>query len=198
MPTTTESTSNASIAHGKFLSRAGHKFFFKAMRLPDVSATLDFGQKLKVRKRLDDLKAAHTTGLVLSEAQAQPLLDLAAQSGLVAMLELSITPEELLRTRGWKAVVSRIAHTAHVFSKHPALIGYILDCPVTQDQLRAAGLENARRRLRSIISIIKGSRARRRSSESRCVRRRVHFRYWKKIFSTVKSQRSSRLKFVTS
>ena len=154
MPTIPDSIQNV-IAHGKFLSRAGHKFFFKAMRLPDVSATLDFGQKLKVRKRLDDLKAAHTTGLVLSEAQAQPLLDLAAQSGLVAMLELSITPEELLSRRGWKAVVSRIAHTSHVFSKHPALIGYILDCPVSQDQLRAGGLENARRRLRSIISIIK-------------------------------------------
>ena len=26
------------------------------MRLADVSATLDFGQKLKLRKRLDDLK----------------------------------------------------------------------------------------------------------------------------------------------
>ncbi|MDO8433958.1 MAG: glycosyltransferase [Candidatus Binatus sp.] len=154
MTTTQEPPQNIQ-AHGKFFSCRGQKFFFKAMRLPDVSATLDFGQKLKVRKRLDDLKAAHTTGLVLTESQAQPLLDLAAQSGLSAMLELSIAPEELLRARGWKSIVSRIAHTAHVFSQHPALIGYILDCPVRQDQLRAGGLANARARLRSIIRIIK-------------------------------------------
>ena len=77
-------------SHGKFLSRAGQKFFFKAMRLTDVSGSLDFGQKLKLRKRLDELKASHTTGLVLTEAQSQPCLDIAAQSGLVAMVELRI------------------------------------------------------------------------------------------------------------
>ena len=61
------------------------------MRLADVSATLDFTQKLKLRKRLDDLRTAHTTGVVLTEAQSQPCLDIAAQSGLVAMVELRIT-----------------------------------------------------------------------------------------------------------
>src|SRR6266852_382440 len=124
-------------AHGKFLSRAGQKFFFKAMRLPDVSATLDFSQKLKLRKRLDSLKLAHTTGLLLSEAQAQPCLDLAAQSGLVALVELGITSEELMGRRGWKSALSRIAHTAHIFCKHPALVGYVIDCEVSQDELRA-------------------------------------------------------------
>src|SRR5260221_4535947 len=107
--------------HGKFFSRRNQKFFFKAMRLPDVTATLDFAQKLKLRKRLDDLKTAHTTGLVITEAQAQPLLDLAAQAGLTALVELSIAPADLLRSRGWKSVVSPIAHTAHIFSQHPAM-----------------------------------------------------------------------------
>ncbi len=74
--------------HGKFLSRAGQKFFFKAMRLDGVGATLDFAHKLKLRKRFDDLRAAHTTGVVLTEAQSQPCMDIAAQSGLVAMVEL--------------------------------------------------------------------------------------------------------------
>jgi hypothetical protein len=148
----TNSSSTQSITtHGKFLSRAGQKFFFKAMRLPDVSATLDFGQKLKLRKRLDDLKTAHTTGLILSEAQAQPCLDLAAQSGLVAIVELRITSEELMGRRGFKSALSRIAHTAHIFCAHPALVGYIIDCEVSQDELRAGGLENARRRVRSIV-----------------------------------------------
>src|SRR5271170_1876882 len=119
--------------HGKFLSRAGQKFFFKAMRLTDVGATLDFAQKLKLRKRLDYLKTAHTTGLVLSEENSQPCLDIAAQSGLVAMLELRITADELTSRRGFKSVISRIAHTANIFGTHPALAGYILDCEIGQD-----------------------------------------------------------------
>src|SRR6202046_884514 len=142
--------------HGKFFSRTGQKFFFKAMRLADVSGTLDFGQKLKLRQRLDGLRAAHTTGLVLTEAQSQPCLDIAAQSGLVAMVELRITADELTSRRGWKSVVSRIAHTAHIFGMHYALAGYILDCEIEQNALRAGGLENARRRVRSVIKTIKG------------------------------------------
>ena len=142
-------------AHGKFLSRAGQKFFFKAMRLSDVGGSLDFSQKLKLRKRLDDLKTSHTTGLVLTEAQSQPCLDLAAQAGLVAMLELTVTSDELTRRRGWKSVLSRVAHPANIFSKHPALIGFIVDCEMSPDELRAGGLENARRRLRTIIETIK-------------------------------------------
>ena len=144
------------IPHGKFLSRAGQKFFFKAMRLDDVGATLDFAHKLKLRKRFDDLRASHTTGLVLTEANSQPCLDLAAQSGLVAMVELRITADELTSRRGWKSVVSRIAHTANIFATHPALVGFILDCEIGQDALRAGGLENARRRLRGVVKTIKG------------------------------------------
>src|SRR5271163_3132000 len=105
-------------AHGKFLSRSGQKFFFKAMRLADVSGSLDFAQKLKLRKRLDDLRTSHTTGLVLTEANSQPCLDIAAQSGLVAMIELRIAADELMSRRGFKAVVSRVAHTANIFAKH--------------------------------------------------------------------------------
>ena len=108
-----------------------------------------------MRKRLDDLRAAHTTGLVLTEAQSQPCLDIAAQSGLVAMVELRITADELTSRRGWKSVVSRIAHTAHIFGMHSALAGYILDCEIEQDALRAGGLENARRRVRSVVKTIK-------------------------------------------
>jgi len=143
------------IVHGKFLSKADQKFFFKAMRLTDVSGSLDFGQKLKLRRRLDDLRASHTTGLVLTEAQAQPCLDVAAQAGLVAMVELRITADELTRRRGWKSVESRIAHTANIFGHHPALVGYILDCQIGQDALRTGGLDSARRRMRGIVRTIK-------------------------------------------
>ncbi|HYL58815.1 MAG TPA: glycosyltransferase [Candidatus Acidoferrales bacterium] len=141
--------------HGKFLSRAGEKFFFKAMRLADVGGSLDFSQKLKLRKRLDDLKSANTTGLVLTEAQSQPCIDLAAQAGLVAMLELAVTADELTSRHAFKSALSRVAHTANIFHKHPALAGFIIDCEISQDELRAGGLENARRRLRTIIETIK-------------------------------------------
>ncbi len=183
--------------HGKFFSRTGQKFFFKAMRLADVSGTLDFGQKLKLRKRLDNLRAAHTTGLVLTEAQSQPCLDIAAQSGLVAMVELRITADELTSRRGWKSVVSRIAHTAHIFGMHSALAGYILDCEIEQDALRAGGLENARRRVRSVVKTIK-ERAPKRSSASRSVRKRAHSQSSKKIFSTRKFPHSRRSRFAIS
>lgn len=74
-------------AQAKFFSRSGQKFFFKAMRLPDVGPSLDFGQKLALRRRFEELKLAHTTGLVVTEAQAQPVLDIAAQAGVAAMLD---------------------------------------------------------------------------------------------------------------
>src|SRR6202046_4765541 len=105
LTTPAESTQRVT-PHGKFLSRSGQKFFFKAMRLADVSATLDFGQKLKLRKRLDDLRTLHTTGLVLTEAQSQPCLDIAAQSGLVAMIELRITAGRTTTRRGRETGVS--------------------------------------------------------------------------------------------
>jgi O-antigen biosynthesis protein len=153
---TNPGTAQRVIAHGKFLSKSDQKFFFKAMRLADVSGSLDFGQKLKLRHRLDDLRGSHTTGLVLSEAQAQPCLDIAAQAGLVAMVELKITSDELTSRRGWKSVESRIAHTANIFGRHAALVGYIVDCPIGQGALRVGGLENARRRMRSVVKTIKG------------------------------------------
>jgi O-antigen biosynthesis protein len=153
---TNPGTAQRVIAHGKFLSKSDQKFFFKAMRLADVSGSLDFGQKLKLRHRLDDLRGSHTTGLVLSETQAQPCLDIAAQAGLVAMVELKITSDELTSRRGWKSVESRIAHTANIFGRHAALVGYIVDCPIGQGALRVGGLENARRRMRSVVKTIKG------------------------------------------
>ncbi|HEY6395758.1 MAG TPA: glycosyltransferase [Candidatus Binataceae bacterium] len=142
-------------AHGKFLSRSGQKFFFKAMRLAGVTSTLDFGQKIKLRRRLDHLKQAHTTGLVLSEAQSQPALDIAAQAGLVALIELEVAPEELLEREKWLCAISRVAHAANILCNHPAVLGFLIDCPISQDAIRAYGLEKIRRRARRLIAEIK-------------------------------------------
>ena len=142
-------------AEAKFFSRAGYKFFFKAMRLPDVGASLDFDHKLALRRRLEELKLAHTTGLVVTEAQAQPLLDITAQAGLAAMLEIEIAPADLFDRRRWSAAVARVAHTAAIYRGHRALGAYLIDCPISQDELRAAGFMKVRAKMRELLRAIK-------------------------------------------
>src|SRR5260370_32974977 len=72
------------------------------------------------------------------------------------MVELRITADEITSGRGFKSVISRIAHTANIFSRHPEMVGYILCCESGQAALRAGGLENAQRRVRSVVKTIKG------------------------------------------
>jgi hypothetical protein len=79
----------AILAQGKFFSRAGQKFFLKAMRLADVPPTLDLSQKLVLRYRLEGLYEAHSTALVLNETQAESVLDLATYTGFHALVELA-------------------------------------------------------------------------------------------------------------
>jgi glycosyltransferase involved in cell wall biosynthesis len=141
--------------HGKFFSRRGQKFFFKAMRLAGVAAALDFGQKLKLRAHLDALKLAHTTGLVLSAAQAETVLDIAGQVGLAAVVEVAVDPADLFDRSRWRAAVSRIADFAHLHRGHSALAGYLIDCPIRQDALRAHGYARVQRRLAELVRTIK-------------------------------------------
>lgn len=142
-------------AEAKFFSRSGQKFFFKAMRLADVGASLDFSQKLALRRRLEELKLAHTSGLVVTEAQSQPVLDIAAQAGIAAMLELKLVPADLFDGRRWSAALSRVAHTAAIYRGHRALCAYIIDCPISQDELRATGFMRVRGRMRELLRAIK-------------------------------------------
>ncbi len=140
---------------GKFFSRSGQKFFFKAMRLPDVGGCLDFEAKLRLSRRLESLKLAHTTGLILTEAQSQPVLDIAAQAGMPAMLEFSIAAADLFDRTRWRSMLSRIAYTANILRGYSALAGYIIDCPIRQDELRAAGPGAVQRAMRSVCRAIK-------------------------------------------
>jgi glycosyltransferase involved in cell wall biosynthesis len=141
--------------HGKFFNRGGQKFFFKAMRLPDFGETPDFSEKLKLRRHLENLKAGHTTGLVLSEGQARCVLDIASQAGIPALVELSVDPEDLFGDSRWRDVLARVAHAANIHLGRGSLAGYLIDCPIGQDALRARGLERARRRLAELIRTIK-------------------------------------------
>ncbi|HUO06529.1 MAG TPA: glycosyltransferase [Candidatus Binataceae bacterium] len=142
-------------AHGKFFSRSGQKFFFKAMRLTDVGASHEFDGQIKLKARLDNLKASHTTGLVLDGAESPEILDIVAQAGLAALIELKIEANEIMNRRQFHAAVSRIAQVAGRLQRHPALAGFLIDCPISQDELRVVGLANVRRRLRAAVRAIK-------------------------------------------
>ncbi|HKM99990.1 MAG TPA: glycosyltransferase [Candidatus Binataceae bacterium] len=150
----TISSHHAILTQAKFFARSGHKFFLKATRLEGVGAALDFDGKLKLRRRLEDLKHAHTTGLILTEAQSQPALDIVAAAGMIAMVELGVAPGDLLDAGRMQSVVTRLAHTANINRSHAALAGYLIDFPITQDALRVAGLARVRRRLRYLLRML--------------------------------------------
>ena len=139
------------LAQGKFFFRAGLKFFLKAMRLSDVRPALDLSQRLLLRHRLQSLQETHTTALVLREEQAESVLDLATYTGLQALVELALKPEDLLQPARARESAARIVHIINTWRNHPSLIGYLIDCPIAPDQLRLLGVERLRRALDRII-----------------------------------------------
>ncbi|MGH7877954.1 MAG: glycosyltransferase, partial [Candidatus Binataceae bacterium] len=125
------------------------------MRIADVGYALDFHQKLALHKRLGELAQARTTGLILTEQQAAPLIGIAAQNGLQVFVEFSVTADELLSDNGLPALISRILHLANILSGYPTLMGYLLDCAVEPDDLRHRGLEHLRKRLGKLIAAMR-------------------------------------------
>jgi glycosyltransferase involved in cell wall biosynthesis len=146
-----ESSRPAILAQGKFFSRAGQKFFLKAIRLSDVASQLDLNQRLELRHRLQVLQEAHTTALVLREEQADAVLDLATYTGLQALVEIAVKPEDLLDSARARETAARISRTVNVWRNHPALIGYIVDCAIAPERLRMLGVERLRRALDRMI-----------------------------------------------
>jgi len=145
--------------HGKFFSRKGQKFFLKAMRLEDVGATLDFDAKVRLLARLDDLKQVHTTALILTEEQSNPVLDLASTVGLYSIIELEVAPAEIIDRRKLADVTSRIEHTVNLLNGRAGLLGFLINCPISQDALRTYSLAKARRTLSDIIDTIRSRNA---------------------------------------
>jgi glycosyltransferase involved in cell wall biosynthesis len=141
----------AVIAQGKFFSRAGHKFFLKGIRVGDLGTGLDLSDRLFLRRRLLALKESHTTALILTERQADEVLDLLSHSGLQAFIELTIGPEELLDRARAREAVSRVLRVVSLWRYHPSLAGYILDFAVDPEQLRTGGTERPRRALDRLI-----------------------------------------------
>jgi len=146
-------------AHAKFFLRSGRKFFLTATRVDGLGTTLDFNEKLKLRRRLEGFKAAHTNGLMLTEGQSQPALDVVATAGLVALVELAIESGDLIDPSRFAELVSRVAHAGNVYRSHPGLLGYLIDCPLEpdtspEDPCRFVK-KTVRRRLRTLIRVFK-------------------------------------------
>jgi len=146
-------------AQAKFLSRSGHKFFLTATRLDGFGTTLDLNEKLKLRRRLEDFKAAHTTGLILTEEQSQPALDVVAAAGMVAIVELAVESGDLVDASRFADLVSRVAHAGNVYRSHPGLMGYLIDCPVKPDTGPEGpcplAVKTVRRQLGTLVGILK-------------------------------------------
>jgi glycosyltransferase involved in cell wall biosynthesis len=145
----------AIVPSGKFFSRLGQKFFFKGMRFEGAGNSPDFSDLIALRKRFDDLREGHATGLILNEKNAEPLLGLAAQSGLHALMEIEARPDELLSRAGYRALAARAADTIEAVRGSAALIGYLIDCPVEPAALRYHGIKRLKRRLRELIRLVR-------------------------------------------
>ena len=143
------------VPSGKFFSRGGNKFFLKAIRLAARGSSLAFEEKVALHRRLGDLRAAHTTAVVVPEGEAEPLLDLAAQPGLYALLEIKVLPKDLFSRNAFRAAVVGLRKRITGLRGYSSLIGYLLDCPVDPDALRARGFEMVRARLARVIAAIR-------------------------------------------
>src|SRR5208337_2823950 len=87
--------------------------------------------------------------------QAEDVLDLAHQSGLTAMVEIEVAPERLIAGSGYRAIATEVARTASRLRNHPAVAGYLLDCPAGADWLRMQGLPKVQRRLDRLLKVIR-------------------------------------------
>ncbi|MBF6568569.1 MAG: glycosyltransferase [Candidatus Binataceae bacterium] len=142
-------------AHGKFFLRGDQKFFIKAVRLDGPIIATNFDDKLRTLSRVEELHRDHITALVLTAEQAEAALELAAMGGLYVLVELSLDPDSLWSRSSLRAAESWIESNVRSLGGRAGLLGFLIDCPVPQDALRAHGLRAARRALRRLLNLIR-------------------------------------------
>lgn len=145
------------VPHGKFFLRGTQKFFLKAVRLEGPIIVSDFDRKLRVLARLEELRRDHATALVLSEEQAEATLELAALGGLYVLVELAVDPAQLWTRRGLRGTEAWIEAAVRSLGGRAGLLGFIIDCPLGQDELRAHGLKPAREALRRLVRVVRAA-----------------------------------------
>ncbi len=155
MSTDLSSLTHPVTAHGKFLSRAGSKFFLKAMRLDRPPKSGDFNAKVELRARLSQLQTGHTTTLIVKHPDADEVMDIAAAAGLHTMIEMPFGAERLLERAGIQALRAELAAVARRFSGRPGLIGFLLSPAISADWLRMAGVGRVQSTLAALVRYLK-------------------------------------------
>src|SRR5277367_3504126 len=146
-------------ADAKFLRRGAEKFLLKGMRLPGIAGAIDFNEKIILRRRLDELAAAHVNTLILSEEQAETVLGIAGQAGLGAMVEIAIDAHELAAPKKARVTIERVGKVVNLLRGYPALMGILIDCPIHAQTLSRMGLSALRSSLDAIMRDARGSNA---------------------------------------
>jgi O-antigen biosynthesis protein len=142
-------------AHGKFLSRAGSKFFLKAMRLDGPSKTDGLSAMVELRARLTQLRGANTTTVIVKAAEADTVISIAAATGLHTLIEVPVSAERLLDRAGLKALRSELQAWARRFVGRPGLIGFLLSPAISADWLRMAGVGRVQSALAALVRYLK-------------------------------------------
>ncbi len=140
----------------KLFSRNGQSFPFKAMRLEGIALQLDFNAKLALLRRFEKLKAAHTTGLVLSWNQADAIIELAACAGLPALVEFDLAPKDVVDSGAMTAALENAERLVRLLQGRPGLFGYVVNCQFSPETVRARGLRRLRRGLAAFFDTIHG------------------------------------------
>jgi hypothetical protein len=141
----------------KFLRRGAEKFLLKGMRLPGISGAIDFNEKIILRKRLDELAAAHVNALILSEAQAEAVLGVAGQAGLAAIVEIAIDADELAAPQRARVTIERVGAAMKLLRGYPALAGVVIDCRIDRGSISRIGRNALRGTLEAIARRIRES-----------------------------------------
>ncbi|GEM_PF-6166754 len=143
------------VPRGKFLLRGGQNFFLNAMRLDGPIIVSDFDRKLRVLARLEEFRRDHATALVLTEEQAEAALDLAALGGLYVLVELAVDSAQLWTRRGLRGAEIWIESAVRSLGGRAGLIGFVLDCPIGDDDLRAHGVRSVRESMRRLVRTVR-------------------------------------------
>ncbi len=142
--------------HGKFFSRTARNSFSKRCVSMGSARPSTSTRRSDSRQRLDELKQVHTTGLILTEAQSKPILDLAARSVFIASSNWSrarrndrSTADGSPSSRGSRTL-SNISMDARRCSVSSSIAAISQDaCVPAASERRGAAAQRHRRRSRS-------------------------------------------------
>ncbi|MBI3759816.1 MAG: glycosyltransferase family 2 protein [Deltaproteobacteria bacterium] len=122
------------------------------MRLAGFSGDLDFNEKLRLRKRLDELASAYINTLILTEQQVDTVFGFAAQAGLCAILEVAVHAKDFKSPVDERSAVERVAKTLNAVRGQSALSGLLIDCTSENGAISGIAPDVLRRAVNAVAS----------------------------------------------